>query len=49
MIIYLVPHIQDYNSAYFSNQNDSLLEELAAQDSYKQRCELFYKKMITEE
>ena len=49
MIIYLVPHIQDYNSAYFSNQNDSLLEELAAQDLYRQRCELFYKKMFTEE
>ena len=45
MVIYLVPHIEEYSSAYIKNQN----ENLKARASLLERCEAFCKKTFMEE
>ncbi len=45
MVIYLVPHIEEYSSAYVKNQN----ENLKARASLLERCEAFCKKTFMEE
>ena len=49
MVIYLVPHIEEYNSSYIVNQNENPIESAAVQSALLERCEAFYKKIIMEE
>ena len=46
MVIYLVPHIEEYNSTYIANQEDNEKKILQAQSELMERCEVFYKKMF---
>ena len=48
MIIYLVPHIDEYNSSYIQNQNENQQEDFLLTNSWQERCENFYKKMFPE-
>ena len=48
MIIYLVPHIDEYNSSYIQNQNENQQEDFLLPTSWQERCEYFYKKMFPE-
>ena len=45
MVIYLVPHIETYDSPYIQNQESESKEELSPA-SLQERCEEFYKKMF---
>ena len=45
MVIYLVPHIEEYSSAYIKNQNENLKDRA----SLLERCEAFCKKTFMEE
>ena len=47
MVIYLVPHIEEYNSSYISNENEK--ESLQIQTALLERCEAFYKKNLLED
>ena len=49
MVIYLVPHIEEYSSAYIKNQNDNNQSEMLAQSALLERCEAFYKNIVMEE
>ena len=49
MVIYLVPHIEEYSSAYIKNQNDNTQNEMLSQSALLERCEAFYKSIVTEE
>ena len=45
MVIYLVPHIEEYSLSYIKNQNDNI----KVRSSLLERCEAFYKKTFLEE
>ena len=49
MVIYLVPHIEEYNSSYIANQNNSVQKNQKSQKELYERCEAFYKKYLMEE
>ena len=47
MVIYLVPHVEEYNSTYIVNQNQK--DNFQMQINLLNRCETFCKKMFMEE
>ena len=48
MVIYLVPHIDEYSSSYISNQEQSV-QQVVNQSKLIERCEAFYKNIVLEE
>lgn len=49
MVIYLVPHIEDYDSSYITKEDQILAEGLPVNKSLLERCETFYKKNLAQE
>ena len=49
MVIYLVPHIEEYSSSYIKNQNESLQSTEQLKTSLLEHCETLYNQILLED